>query len=572
SRGEDVFSGYLYIVEDDWAIHSLELSVYKFGFRFDIKQAYAPIREQVWMPVATQVDIEGKIIGIALEGHYVSTVSNYDITLNPDLPGYVEVIDEKTAPEEAKAAKRENKARGYEQRLAEGGELTRKELRQLMREYERKERREADKPEVQSDYTFIQDSAASVNDTAYWASIRPVPLTKLEKRSYAYQDSLATLEMERVVSMTANNDSITTRGVAVRAGSDGTRVRTFGRRRRLVRFYPNSDIFNPVEGYAAGVRIAHQRNRKGREFNLGITPRYGFSWGRLTFKGDLSFERNTRQNYFSIRAEGGRFLRQFDDTPAMPALLNTITTLFAHENYVSWYEREYGSLAYEQKWDADFELRGQVAYEERRRVFNTSEQGWFNLNREDEREFYRANNPLALEIADTISLAPLLSSATIKIGGLWRPGQRYEIEDGNRSPVDNTSPTLGFEYFGGFAGIGNSESDFHRLEASYQHRFQLGIRGRVDVLIRAGAYLNNNTVQLPDFKHFATTEIFYTNADPISNYRLLPYYAYSTQEEYIEFFGHYQFRKFLLSRIWNSKSCQLVTNSSLATRNILSMV
>jgi hypothetical protein len=63
--------------------------------------------------------------------------------------------------------------------------------------------------------------------------------------------------------------------------------------------------------------------------------------------------------------------------------------------------------------------------------------------------------------------------------------------------------------------------------------------------------LSRNNVELPDYKHFATSEIFYIDADPIGSYRLLPFYTYSTGKEYLEAYAHYQFRKFLLSRIWS---------------------
>jgi hypothetical protein len=72
----------------------------------------------------------------------------------------------------------------------------------------------------------------------------------------------------------------------------------------------------------------------------------------------------------------------------------------------------------------------------------------------------------------------------------------------------------------------------------------------VDLLVRGGTFLNREVVGFPDYKHFATSELVLTSLDPIGSYRLLPYYQESTNREYIEIYGHYQFRKFLLTRIW----------------------
>ncbi|NJO86846.1 MAG: carboxypeptidase-like regulatory domain-containing protein [Lewinella sp.] len=195
SQGENVFSGYLYIVDKEWSLHQVDLQVFKLGFSFAIHQTYAPIQEKVWMPLATTVDVTGGILGVKLEIHYVSTVSDYNITINPDLPTYVEVIDAKSEPDKASAVKKQNSNRSAEQKLAEGGELTNKELRRLVQNYERQEAKAQDQPAVVNDFTMVEHSAETVRDTALWASLRPVPLTELEKKSYLITDSLAAREM-----------------------------------------------------------------------------------------------------------------------------------------------------------------------------------------------------------------------------------------------------------------------------------------------------------------------------------------------------------------------------------------
>ena len=51
SRGEKVFEGYIYIIDDLWAIHSLDLKTSVLGFQIHAKQQYAPVADKVWMPV-----------------------------------------------------------------------------------------------------------------------------------------------------------------------------------------------------------------------------------------------------------------------------------------------------------------------------------------------------------------------------------------------------------------------------------------------------------------------------------------------------------------------------------------
>lgn len=544
SRGEDVFSGYINIVEGNWAIHSLELEVYKFGFRFLITQTYAPVKENVWMPVSTTADVGGSLFGITLEGNYISTVSNYDISLNPDLPGYVEVIDEKTAPDAAAEVRKENKTRDFETTLAEGGELTRKEMRKLMREYQKREQEAAEEPRVERDYSFKQDSVEGIRDTAFWTAVRPVPLTPMEVRSYAIEDSLALRDTVNRKAEANDSDLTLTMGI----GAEGTSLSVSDNNAKRFKFSsPDFDFFNAVEGYAAGINLKYRAKMpKGKILQAKVHPRYGFAWKRATVDGELTYQQFQAQKRTNIWLRGGRSLRQFDGSPAMDPLLNTFTMLFNHKNYLGWYERLFGSLSFERKLQPEIAFSGNISYEDRRRVFNNTEAGWLNTGEGD----YRPNNPLVLGQPLTNVPTPFEDAATYKLGVVLKPGLRYTIIDGRKSVIPNSSPTIRLNYFGGLPNVGESMADFHHVQASYEHRFEMGIRGDVNLMVRGGAFLSNAFVQLPDFRHFATSEIRLTTADPIGSYRLLPFYNFSTNQEYFEFYGHYQFRKFLLSRIW----------------------
>ncbi len=123
SRGEDVFEGYVYIVQDDWSLHSLDLRTYKTGFTVDVRINYNEVLDHVWMPTTTTIEGQGGFIGIKISASYIASTSNYDIAVNPDLGGYVEVIDEKTQPEVAQTVRKENRVEGYENTLEEGGSL-----------------------------------------------------------------------------------------------------------------------------------------------------------------------------------------------------------------------------------------------------------------------------------------------------------------------------------------------------------------------------------------------------------------------------------------------------------------
>ncbi|TXF90587.1 carboxypeptidase-like regulatory domain-containing protein [Neolewinella aurantiaca] len=534
SRGEDVFEGYIYIVNGDWAIHSLELTTYKLGFQIDITQRQAEIEDHIWMPVTTTLDAEGQFFGVAFEYHYLSTVSGYALTLNPDLGGYVEVIDEKSQPEVASQTKKAKKLSELEQRLNEGGEIKRKDLFKLMRSYEKEEREKSPEPEVVKTYSFVQDSTVEIiTDTASWAKIRPVPLTEQEVLAYAIADSLE--RRDSIVSVTSNGAGDS--GVEVSIKSNQTRKKPHLR----TTFFPDP-FFNPVEGYALGGRIGFRNTRK--QWNVGFNPRYGIGWKRLSWQADLRLGRSGKDNEPQFKLSGGRFLRQFDDGPAIEPWISTYTNLFNGTNYIRLYERAYGQFDYRKNYGDAWRAEATIAYEDRRAVLNSSNNNWFGL---DDEEVYAENLPFNAERGPVGVVAP---AAIVKLGVAWRPGLEYVMNGKRKELIENSAPTITASIRTGIPNIGESASDFTALEASYQRRFANGKKGNVDLLVRGGTFLNRETVGFPDYKHFATSELVLTALDPIGSYRLLPYYLESTNKEYLEVYGHYQFRKFLLTQIW----------------------
>ncbi len=541
SRGESVFEGYVYIVQDDWSLHSLDLRTYNTGFTIDVQVNYNEVMDHVWMPTTLQIEGRGGLLGIKLSASYIASTSNYAITINPDLGGYVEVIDEKTQPEVAAAALRENRTTGYENTLEEGGELTRKELRSLLKSYEKEELEETGEPEVVGNYTFKDDSVKTIRDSAAWEAIRPIPLTAEEIVGYRYQDSLAVV---------AKQDSIAE--ASGEKPNSGKNTSSGKSRPEWMRVDVDPDLqFNPVEGYALGAKFTKNlrrtiledtTTRKQKFGELSLHTRYGFAWKRAIWElGYRNWTNERGDGKYYLR--GGRFLRQFDPTPAIDPIINSFTSLLWGNNYMRLYERVYGTAGYSKRFSDAFKLGGSLTFEDRRTVSNHSDQRWWG----DDEFVYAPNSPYSEERG---LVEQVENAALVEVQAAWRPGLRYVIRNSNRQVVDDSAPTLGFRLKSGIPSIGDSRSDFTLLEGSYRHRFAAGRKGDVNLLVRAGAFLNNDYVDFPDYKHFATSEILLTRLDPIGSYRLLPYYRNSTGEEYVEVYAHYQFRKLLLTHIW----------------------
>ena len=533
SRGEDVFEGTIYIVQDDWSIHSLNLSTTKLGFKIDIKQNYAEVQQHLWMPITTTIGAAGSIFGVDFQYDYLSTIGNYAIELNERLKGYVEVIDEKTQPEIAKRAAGKRSVSELEEALGSGGEVTRKDLRRLMKTYEKREREERDDPEVVSDYTFIDSSAVVVRDSASWASVRPVPLTTEEIRGYAIADSVV---------RSREPDSLKIKRMA---GADSTSTQ---KRHRLFRRLGQDllPIFNPVQGYVIGGNVTFGNQLKG--FGFTVQPSYGFGWDRGTLEGSAYFGKSGYDRPFvgepepRYRISGGRGVRQFNDSPSIDPWVSSTWNLWRGQNYIRLYERAYAQFDYRRAYSDALRVELSLGYEDRRAWENTANNNWRGL--EDE-EVYQANTPINSAVG---TVTEVNDAATVEANVYWQPGLKYNVRNGRRELIEDSAPEFGFQLRQGIPDLFNSRADFTQLQVSYEHRFDVGRKGKVQFLTRLGTFLNNSFVDFPDFKHFEGSEIIIVAADPLHSYRLLPYYAESTQEEYAEVYAHYQFRKFLVTQ------------------------
>ena len=544
SPGEDVFEGYVYIVQDDWSLHSLDLRTYRTGFVIDVRVNYNEVEEHIWMPTTMTIDGSGGLLGVKLSVSYISNTSNYQIDLNPELQGYVEVIDEKTQPDVAAVTRKENKTSGYEQKLQNGGELTRRELMKLMKSYEKEEQEATDDPKVVANYSFSDDSVKTIRDAAAWEAVRPIPLTADEIAGYRYADSIAIVNKQ---------DSI-----AEARGDDGdTKTGKNGKQRKRLPRWLRFDVapeaqFNPVEGYAIGGKLTKSIRKtvsdpgdttthQQKLGELSVRSRYGFAWQRASWEvGYENWVSNDSVGQYFVR--GGRYLQQFDATPAIDPILNSFTALIWGDSYTRLYERAYVTAGYRKRFSDAFKLSGEISYEDRRTVTNQTDHRWGGPD-----EFaYAPNAPFNEELGVVDQLG---NAAIIDVTAALRPGLTYRIRNGRRHVIDESAPTLALRVKSGIPNIGESVSEFTLLEGSYRHQFAAGRKGNINLLVRGGAFLNNQRVDFPDFKHFATSEIILTRLDPIGSYRLLPYYRNSTGEEYAEVYAHYQFRKLLLTNI-----------------------
>jgi hypothetical protein len=565
SRGDDVWEGYIYIVENKWCIHSLQLNTEKLGIKIGIQQTYSPIQDGVFMPINHQIKVSGKYLGFEAEFIYLASVSSYKLKVNPSFIPKVKLIDEKIEKERAAIINKNNNAdlkkgeQDLEKALIEGKELTRKNLKKMLKESEKQqieqERKQIKKGEtpprelVRNDSTKIDSLAYKRGkDDRYWIENRPIPLTDFEVKSYVERDSL--VKVDSIKKKIEVKDSTGTKVKVKKAKKFGIEDLLFGatyktgKKSNLTLSSWLTDInYNTVEGFASDLKLTYSQGltfskEKMKFGNLKISGLTRYSLARETFTGkgeiDLlyNFKRKSR-----IQLDGGRYIQQMSTQYPIPMILNTLTTLLFERNWMKLYEHDYVRLRWNDEIKKGLLINASFEYAHRNPLQNLAD--WKAINWK-ERQF-TSNNPENAEVTETTF--PAHTAAVFETNIEYKPFLQYGIKNGKKYLIEENSPIFKLQYRKGLAGV-----DYDFLSLGIQHQLKVGIRSKLGYAISGGSFLNKKMLYFPDFKHFNANQIFVQFADPVSSFRLLDYYKFSTADKYLEGHTYIQFRKFILTQ------------------------
>jgi hypothetical protein len=560
SKGDNVVDGILYLVENWWSIHSMDIKTIKLGVTISIKAVYGPIEDKAWLPVSHQFKFEGKIFGFEFEGKYLATVSDYKIQVNPELfvePDEMEVVDEKIDKSQAKEiekkfeekSKEGENAKQLQKRLEAGKEITRKELKTLIKDYEKNEQKEQKEPEVIFDNNFKIDSGAYKKDSAYWAAIRPVPLTKEEVIGYRKSDSLAVIERKKQEGdtvKTSKHKGFQPWDIIIGDSYQVSKHSNF-------RIYMPFGGFNTVEGwnlfYKLGFGTILQDTNKTR---INITPTFRYAFSRRVASGNLNFR--VRNQDYTLELEGGRYVQQLNHEKPIHPIVNTFATLMLEKNLMKLYERDYIDLSYKKKINTFLAISTNWSFAKRYPLQNTSD---FKLI-DRSGVAYSSNNPYTTELPLTINEQgdpigntefPGHQALVGSIGIQTRPWLKFRIRNGHRHEIHDSSPTFKLDYRKGIPNAFGSNVDFDQLEIGFRHEFNMGARAHIDISLTGGIFLNSRQMYFMDYKHFLGNRTPFSTTDPVGSFRLLDYYRYSTSDKYFAGNLHYQFRRFLVTSI-----------------------
>lgn len=488
---EPVFEGYIYIVDDSFAIYAIDLDIkgYRMKNEFteimSLKQSFSyNAQNKIWTKNAQTLDFTAGAFGIKFSGKFNYVYSNYEFPAS---------FEKKTF----------------------GNEVVAFELN------------------------------ANKKDDAFWNNIRPIPLTIEESADYTKKDSLQTIRKSQkyMDSIDAKNNKFKVTDIIMGYDYKNTFKRHSFEYKGLLNL--TSLGFNTVQGFNldSGFSFKKWNEEEGKSTTVSTTFNYGFSDERLRVTGDFSHRFNTI-NYATISASGGTKTAQFNSAEPISNFINSVSSLFFKDNYMKLYNLEYAQINYSQNVLNGVSLSARMGYEQRKPLFNTTDYSFFKKD-----DLYSSNNPLAPNDFTTPAFDPhhlFKTSLTARINFgtkyISRPDGRYNLKD-------DKYPTVFLVAEKAFAAS-EKKYEFERIGASVQYDLTLGNKGVLGMNFRAGKFFNAKDIAFIDYRHFNGNQTHIGTSDRYLNvFNLMPYYANSTNDRYFEMHLEHNDKGFITNKI-----------------------
>ncbi|WP_337040783.1 DUF5686 and carboxypeptidase regulatory-like domain-containing protein [Emticicia sp. 17c] len=534
SYGDGVWQGSIYIIDDYWNIHSINVETLDNGLSLKLSQYYGPI-EKVWVPINQNLDFSGKLFGFDFEIKALVNADYHTITTNPAFVEEIKLVDEtKEGKFQDELSKKALKNSKTEQLLKDQKEFSVKNMQKIMKEYEReeKERRKAkgeDIAVISNDVVMI-DPEAKKRDSTYWNNVRNIPLTTEEKKSYDFGDSIK-------VALVVKRDSLVKDSLKKAWRYFLLNYDFKLKNNNYLHFEPPYMPFvglnyNSVEGIVSDLGLGYKNytlfnaNQRFR-YNFFGNIRYAFQEKALRGRIGIELERGTSKLTMGV----GKYIAQFDPNSFIFEWMNTATTLFNEQNFLKIYDKKYFNIGYTFEKDARFLLTTNIELAERSPLENLNK---IYVIKDFPRNAFSPNNPPVIELGNTsfTQHKALIWQSQIR----WSPSTKVMIRNGKKRYLTGNSPAIMLSYKKGMMDV-----DFDYLSLSVKQNIRMSYLGKLDYMFEVGDFLNDKRIYLMDMKHINNNYLNALQTGLFARYRLLDTRTPIAGEENVSYTNLYKF-------------------------------
>ena len=496
-----VFSGFIYIVEEDWAIYGVDLKasgeqvgipiieVLKFKQDYNYSES-----NKAWIKISQIIDFKFGLFGFNVDGRFSGAYSDYNFS-----PKF--------------------------------------------------------KKETFSNEVLSFAKGATEKDSLFWENLRPVPLTSEEKKDYLLKDSIKETRKSKkyLDSLDKENNPI-----KITSLFTGYTYRNSFKDWSISINSPLTTIsYNTVQGRNTTTTINYfnSLNKTGKWIQAGANLNYSMSEKKIrpVFYFTKKWNSVLRPKMF---ISAGKKVSQFNERNPISKFYNTIYSLFLKENYLKIYEKSFSKISYSQEVLNGLYISGSLEYASRKPLFNTSNFVVFGRDIP-----FQSNNPTD----PTNFAAPFNAHniASLNIGTSVVFDQKYVSYPNRKINFDNSRyPSLGVKYRKNF-GSSVSEYNSDVLISNIRQNISMGNLGEFNYNIRSGIFFEKKDIAFMDYLHANGNQLKLAPSNRNSSFGLLNYYKFSTNDKYAEVHLEHNFKGRLLRNIplLNTLNFHVVANA-----------
>lgn len=458
---EPLFTGYIHITENDWHIQSVDLKLLRkqqmqLLDSLVLQQQYIP-SDSYWVIKQQVIYPYGKILGFDFFGSFLQVYSKFNI-----------------APEF--------------------------------------------KPKFFNNTILKFYDSSNKKPTAYWDSIRPLPLLLEEVKDYQKKDSLS-----RIKSSPAYLDSLDKIRNKFTISNLLLTGKNFSQRKTKTSLNIEPLIrtinYNSVEGAVINLAPLWVKEMEGRK-SISIRPalRYGFANNR--FNPSISTNYTFGKKYLqSINIAGGKKVFQFNNEAPISEVINTYYTLTRAQNFMKIYEADFFKLNYNTGIGNGLDFSGTIQYQNRQALSNLSDiASWNKLPK----QALTPNHPVEFGSGPMLGHQALIISAGLS----WLPGAKYIEYPDRKVNIGSDFPTFDILITKAIKGLFGSDANYTKWRFGLSDEVDLKLTGALNYAFAVGGFLQKDKVFEPDQIHFTGNQVLL--AGPFNEtFQLAPYYKFS---------------------------------------------
>lgn len=520
-----LYNGDIYIIQDDWSVYSLDLTITQVGTSVRTKVNYQEVQPTVFMPITYDTYSNIGTMGVKGFARYYSSVKYHDIQLNPSVVKYqqqiaVAELSRKTLSKKEKERLVKIEELSAKERLTTGDAV---KLAKLMTaSVEPKEMKKAKQSmEIKDEdrSQMVIDTLAAKRDSSYWEEIRKVPLQREEILSFKRADSIAAPK-----SMKTTNSSVEV-SIGGNRGKMGWLMggKTKLNKRMTLRYSGLIDAvsheYNFVDGLWLGQELQLQIDS-----NLYIGPSAYYVTARKAAVWDVWLKRDYAPmlgGVFGLQI--GNSSEDIQGAKGASRKLNTISSALSGDNIIRFYQSKYIKLKNKIDVANGLQLTTAVGFDKRRLLSNNSS---YNI-------LGKSILPNSPDSAYSAAFPDHYTSAVL-LRLDYTPFHRYRIKNGKKVYARADYPTFGLEYKKAIPLLDKMEqSSYDRLIFSIEQDVKLSIFDHLKYTIDIGGFLSKERLYAPDFAYFRTNPIAVSFESFDRTFNLFDNYT-STQNRWLE--------------------------------------